>query len=256
MEYQMYNKDLLIKISKFSDYYSQFFLVEKDKIELYLSDWYESFLFFLSRIYYQGRTDKASEKVRDISTKIIGRYFSVADKDEAYNKLYANNFLDIQNALEEEIGKGKTGKSGDVNMTISVLKYIKSISGKNIVKKTVDEIKSTKLKNEYKDLQSIFQIGPKIASMYLRDIVTLYDLNSYIPIDEFQFLQPIDTWVKKIARQLTIIDENEKKDGKIREKIVKACNENGISPLDFNSGAWYMGTHSLDILFYMLERKE
>ncbi|MCM8829919.1 MAG: hypothetical protein NC824_02855 [Candidatus Omnitrophica bacterium] len=31
---------------------------------------------------------------------------------------------------------------------------------------------------------------------------------------------------------------------KVREKIVRVCYESGVSPIEFNQGAWYLGFHS------------
>ena len=42
--------------------------------------------------------------------------------------------------------------------------------------------------------QNITQVGPKIASFYLRDLVSLFGLELKIPVDEqIMYLFPIDT---------------------------------------------------------------
>ncbi len=42
----------------------------------------------------------------------------------------------------------------------------------------------------------------------------------------------------------------------IRQKIVNICNENKLSSLKFNQGAWFMGYQSFDILLKNTEKIE
>ena len=65
-------------------------------------------------------------------------------------------------------------------------------------------------------------------------------------------MQPIDTWVEQIALRLGLIQQGDEA-GAVAEKIVSACRAAGVQPADFNAGAWYLGTHSLDIALASLE---
>jgi hypothetical protein len=93
----------------------------------------------------------------------------------------------------------------------------------------------------------ITQVGPKVAALYLRDLVMLFNLSDSVKDDSAFCLQPIDTWVRKLARKVGIVDEHAD-DPSIQRAIVKACAENGIPAFRFNQGAWYLGYNALALL--------
>lgn len=168
------------------------------------------------------------------------------------------NWEPLKKELEKKIGKGKVGKARDVEMVISTLKYISRISNRNIIVHSIERINSGKIEDHYKELQyqynqanGIYQVGPKIASLYLRDVVSLFQLEDKLSEDDYIYLQPIDTSVRKVAIKIGLVtnSENEVNDEEIRKKIVKLCQEFHCSPLQFNHGAWYTGNYAFDLLF-------
>ncbi len=72
--------------------------------------------------------------------------------------------------------------------------------------RSVARIKAGKIESHFRGIckshlpeTGIYQIGPKIAAFYLRDLVTLFGLETFVA-DEFQYcLQPVDVWVRKVA---------------------------------------------------------
>jgi Holliday junction resolvasome RuvABC DNA-binding subunit len=132
-------------------------------------------------------------------------------------------------------------------MAIDSLNYIDTLENKNVVKHSVNEIINNDLHAHYYELINIRQIGPKISALYLRDIVCFYELDNLITDTDYSFLQPIDTWVNKIAHKIGLTT-NTKNMEEIRIKIIKACRENNISSLKFNQGAWYIGSNAYEIL--------
>lgn len=56
------------------------------------------------------------------------------------------------------------------------------LSEKNLTLYRVSQIRSGKLFDHYDELDHIFQVGEKIASFYLRDLVFIYGLDSLIII--------------------------------------------------------------------------
>ena len=90
------------------------------------------------------------------------------------------------------------------------------------------------------------------ASLYLRDIVLLYDLQKFLAIETQKYLQPIDTWVRQVAERLGIIGKNDKDPIAIAEKIVAQCRNHSVCPLLFNAGAWYVGARSFELLLESL----
>lgn len=128
------------------------------------------------------------------------------------------------------------------------------LSEKNLTLYRVSQIRSGKLFDHYDELDHIFQVGEKIASFYLRDLVFIYGLDSLISKDELKFLQPIDVWVRKVAHRLGIISAENCPEDRVRSQIIEACAQAGVSTLKFNQGAWYLGKYAFDIVIEHLDK--
>jgi hypothetical protein len=113
------------------------------------------------------------------------------------------------------------------------------------------EIMAGRLKQHYASLLSIRQVGEKVASFYLRDLVSVYGLSEFIDDASASCLQPVDVWVRRIARKAEIAGPSDS-DLAIRGGISKTCRDEGVSPIDFNQGAWYMGYNSFGLLLERL----
>ena len=137
-------------------------------------------------------------------------------------------------------------------MVISTLRYIHRLPRHNIVAYSADSIRAGRLRKHYVDLQeSIYQVGPKVASLYLRDTVAALALEKNITTDSWICLQPIDGWVRKVACKSGMVTDSAS-DIEIQQTIVRLCTERGVSPLLFSQGVWYLGYNSLDLLLEML----
>jgi len=143
------------------------------------------------------------------------------------------------------------GKGRDREMVIGALDYIDRLPNRNIVPYSCAEIRAGRIKQHYASLLGIRQVGDKVASFYLRDLVSLYELSGFIDDASAFCLQPVDVWVRRIAHTAGIAGPTEK-DPAIRNGILKACREEGISPLVFDQGAWYMGYHAFELLLELL----
>ncbi|MCL5027959.1 MAG: hypothetical protein M1480_02955 [Bacteroidetes bacterium] len=241
---------LIEKISQLGfDYRRKFLTADRESICNY---WWSGFDFFLNKAFYQGRLDSVSAQVYEIAIKILREYFT-NDNNQRLVYRHNNNWYDLKQQLDENIGKGKIGKGRDVVMVISALDFIDSIEENNIVKYSINKILNNNLKEIYTELQNskcekgIVQVGPKIAPFFLRDIVTLFELEDKIHGNDFIYLQPIDTWLRKIAKKINLV-EQDAKDEIIINKIIEECNSANISPILFNQGAWYLGNNAFNIL--------
>ena len=165
----------------------------------------------------------------------------------------AHEINHIKNELAKRIGKGHVGKGRDIEMTVEVLEFISKIESNNVVKYSLEQIKGGRISGHYEELKTIISIGDKIASFYLRDLVTLYHLT--ISERDFFLLQPIDTWVKQISEKLKIIDKNDER-SEARRKIIAFCQGNSLSPIQFNQGVWYMGKNALKILLEEFNKEQ
>lgn len=214
-----------------------------------LQNWWKAFEFFLARACFQGRSDRVSVRVYDAAIAVLEPRVAHTNgvlTDEA--------LLPIEGALCERIGRHKVGKGRDVAMIVSALHYIRRLPDANIVAYSVARIQAGDIGSHYDELQAarnretgIVQVGSKIAAFYLRDVVSLFDLESLIPAD-FQFcLQPVDVWIRRLAHKVGIVGPNAT-DGDVQQAIVRICQEKGYSPLRFNQGAWYAGANAYDLL--------
>jgi hypothetical protein len=241
------------KIINYGDKYIERHLTDVFDTNLMLKDWWAGLQFFLSRSFYQGRRDTISMRVEEKAMDVLQEFVKTNNNDATF-LINPNSFLEIKNALKEVIGKGKIGRGRDIDMVISILDFVSKLTERNIVNYSISKIKNGKIKDHFFELQKIISIGPKITSFYLRDLICMYSLEKYMSEEDLIFLQPIDTWVRKVALKVGIIDKNNEDDSVVREKIVKACLDLNVSTIKFNQGAWFLGYNSFDIVLENLNK--
>ena len=249
----MYSPKHLKKIVKFGEEYRRTHLIEKHDKATLETDWWQAIIFFFGRAFYQGRKDKVSMLVQERATEVLNSFFHNSKKDIEFEIMMNENWKPIEEELKKVIGKGKIGKGADIVMTIDSLQFISMLPKKNIVTYSLKEIKEGKLNKIYRSLQKrhskdgIHSVGPKIASFYLRDLVSLFDYDKYINEDDLILLQPIDTWVRQVAFEIGLINNKNQNDKEVRDIIVSESNKHGLSPVKFNQGAWFLGYNSFKI---------
>jgi len=241
------------KIINYGDKYIEKYLTDVFNTDLMLKNWWEGLQFFLSRSFYQGRRDTISMRVEEKAMDVLQEFVKTNNNDATF-LINPNNFPEIKNALKEVIGKGKIGRGRDIDMVISILDFVSKLTEQNIVNYSISKIKNGKVKDHFFELQKIISIGPKITSFYLRDLICIYSLEKFMSEEDLIFLQPIDTWVRKVALKVGIIDKNNENDSVVREKIVKACLDLKVSTIKFNQGAWFLGYNSFDIMLENLNK--
>lgn len=188
---------------------------------------------------------------------VLGKYFDLLEREKKFQTLKASSWSPLRAGLQDVIGKGKVGRRRDIDMIIDTLKFISRLPDKNIVRCSVEKIKNNKLEQLWYRLQKskskegLRSVGKKIASLYLRDLVTILGLEQEVSGNHQIFLQPIDTWVKQIMFHTLGIEET-KDEMKLRRIIIERCGQVGQSTIRFNEGAWYIGSHSLEILLELL----
>jgi hypothetical protein len=213
------------------------------------SDYWQGLVFFFDHIFYQGRLDTVSIRVRnaavDVLEQTMFRHTPIGEE---------RDYRNLDTALSQVIGKGYVGKRRDIDMTISALHYIAHLPKCNLTQYAIRKIEAGEIAQLYAELDSIQQIGPKIASFYLRDLVSLFDLEKCLA-DEVQiWLQPVDVWVERLAQSIGLVAINATH-AQIQQAIIDLCREKGYSPLLFNQGAWYMGYNSFNLLLDFAKRK-
>ena len=246
----MDTKKLALKISSFSSYYHAEHLAKRiNARNIYLTSPEKAFEFITGFSFYQGRRDEISQKFEEKAKAIIlplirtDNIFSTSSKiitgktnlENEYNKIYCL------------LKNGGINKKGDRLMVISIINFIQSIDHHNILLYLVDLIKSRRIANAYQQLDDIWSIGPKIASLILRDVVYVYELETILKNKDYYYLQPVDTWVHQISKHIGIVTKNDIYKNESLD-IVNKCHEFGVNPIHYNQGAWYLGTNSHKII--------
>jgi hypothetical protein len=243
------NQRLVDAILAYGARYRTTHLVERYKPAELLRDWWKAFDFFLGRACFQGRRDTLSERVYQAAIAALKPPVSQTDGivPEAQLPL-------IERALAGRIGRGHVGKARDVQMVVSALRYIRNLPHANLVAYSVASIKAGGVREHFLELQhakspatGIRQVGPKVAAFYLRDVVSLFELEPAVPPDVQYCLQPVDVWVRRLAPRIGVVSE-EAPDDAIVNALVQLCLERRCSPLQFNQGAWYAGYFAFDLL--------
>jgi hypothetical protein len=247
------NTEISVKvkqIAKFHKNYEEEFL--KDRIknrELYLKSPKDALFFIFSYSFYQGRKDEISSEFEERARNAVSQFlenndiFSTSTARITEKSSLKNHYKNLYNKLKEN----GVNKEGDRLMVLSLINFIQSNNQKNIVKFVIEKIKSNAIYEAYKNLDEIYSIGPKVASFILRDIVYIYKLEENLNKNDYYFLQPIDTWVHKVSRVIGLINKDKFYKDESKD-ITNRCFEFGVNPIHYNQGAWYIGTHSLEIL--------
>lgn len=102
----------------------------------------------------------------------------------------------------------------------------------NIIVTAKTDVAEGHVKEAWHKLKEIRGVGPKIASLFLRDVVVQFDLN---PASDYRWLlQPVDVWVRRGVAELMGKEANDKE---VAKWVVANCRK----PEAVNQGLWYFG---------------
>lgn len=140
-------------------------------------------------------------------------------------------------------------------MFVSSLRFIKEDLpprfDHNLATFSVARIEEGKISSLASDLQEIYGVGDKIASLYLRDIVRLFELDSYFESeDDYAYIVPVDAWIKNFSEEFGLTETADYED--VRTAVISEAMENSCNPRLVERGMWYVGFHSYTILLRLL----
>jgi len=228
-------------------------------------NWWSGLRFFYDRAFFQGRRDKVSARFEKAALQALDVGLGETEdvklerlkdlKDEGLLSLVTwHEGHALWSALTDTYTVGgrptRAGKSRDLEMVLDSLRFISQLDGWNLLRYCIGRIEKGHIRELYRELCDIRQVGPKVASLFLRDLTDVYELESHLAAEDYHCVFPIDTWLRQVALKLGVKGN----DGVIRDKLITFCCEYGVSVIEFNQGAWYLAAHAFDILLANLER--
>jgi len=122
----------------------------------------------------------------------------------------------------------------------SVLEFVGGMEklrlSSNIITWAKYSIQMDQVRDYHTRLCGINGIGPKIASLFLRDVASFYRV---FPSKDRNLLQPVDVWIQRISNYL-LQDKLSKEE--IAKWIVRQAIQSGINPEAVDAGMWYFGS--------------
>ena len=212
------------------------------------SDWLQGLQFYLHGYAYerQGRSPEYSAAaLKAVEQSVLPG--SHKPDSEFPRRVWAA-FLRILK-LKSNVGANPTmnplypnTSSGKESVTSLILK----LDDFNLITRILTFIEKGEVEWAHRFLCQIRGTGNKINSLFLRDIILMYDL----PVShDHVFLQPVGIWVRRLVRLLMGFPADVPKGGdaysndtKIAETIVDLSHKASVSPLKVNQGAWYFGS--------------
>jgi len=108
------------------------------------------------------------------------------------------------------------------------------------------DLESGDIRNAWERLQKIRGAGPKIASLFLRDVAVWHNLHENLKQskEERWRLQPVDIWIQRIVefRNPEMKDKRYENKAKRNENLAKWIVENCEKPEHCNQGMWYFAS--------------
>lgn len=127
----------------------------------------------------------------------------------------------------------------------SILAFVRDIAcHETIAAWAFRMISEGRIAEAHSALKTVWGVGDKIASFYLRDIFWLgHGLNPEVTIEADYLLQPIDIWVERAGQALGHV-------GKSKESLARFISsfekENNIAHGGANIGCWILGSNYVD----------
>lgn len=228
---------LIRKVASYSKDYKDYLKTwDKEKLR---NDWNYALKFFFNKTFYRGRSDKLSsifeKRANQTVEKIIGK-----------NKSFLNLQKDLKN-LDRKLKENSVNNFADRKMVYSTIAFLSKIPRNNIINYSLNRIRKGEIHKHFEELDEIDFVGDKLTTFYFRDIGYVFKIGKYLSKKDLIYLQPIDTWVRKISIKLKII--NGKEDLlSIKRKIINSCLKAKVDSSDYNLGAWHAGSKKIRII--------
>lgn len=217
-----------------------------EKFPSYDSDWVEALKLFVGLYAFErAGAPRAYKEAAIQALEECKRRLTEKDAEEGVWKKFIIFFSKTDNQSEvSSSGKRLNLKNNCLNTTnngkVNLLNFCNSLEedSRNIYKFALHKIKCNKILEAHEYLRKIRGIGPKIASLFLRDISLKNCIND-TNLQDCHLLQPIDIWVR---RAVATLNAKTLTDQKASEELIKLANQAKCSALFLNAGIWYFGS--------------
>lgn len=98
-----------------------------------------------------------------------------------------------------------------------------------------------RLEDQFLRMVDVRGVGPKLTSVFLRDMVYLFDLEEQIEPADLLYVQPIDKWLRQVGPYVVEELDGKSADWILAGKLVKYTRRGEVSGIRFNMGVTYFG---------------
>ena len=203
----------------------------------------EGLKFIFWHTFPRGRRDELSDRYYNGTIDLL----KLETDEHAVSKLLEYDEDTIRDKLKEKLTNAK-----DIDMVISMVQFMRN-TDTNPYKyfKTIITKEENGIYKAYYKLDGIKQIGDKLATFVIRDIVLINQkLKTNFDADEYRLMFPVDTWVRQKGKEL--LNEQNIDDYHLKSRLIELCktksltNSDPLAPLKLNVGLWWMGKHQSD----------
>lgn len=206
--------------------------------------------FFLKRAFAGAKPETLAVQYRT-RTEIVLR----EREPDIRNRWNGSNCGISDDELRQTLADRGVGNGRDREMVVSIVDLLGSIEDRDVTKYTKHAVERGDIDTVFETVTDVYNIGPKKATLYLRDIVSYYELETSVAEEQYKYILPIDTWVFQVGKKLGVLDTDSRDWETNSTEIVECCGDD-VSPLAFNQGAWYLGGNAFEILLENIEHIE
>lgn len=206
--------------------------------------------FLLKNIFASARSETVSTEYRQHTESVLRNHRSTIR-----NRWSESSDGISDEALKQKLADQGVGNQHDRRMVVEVLDFLGSLHNidHDVITYTQVRIENGSINEVYAELNDIHNVGPKKATLYLRDVVTRWELEDHLEGDQYRYVFPVDVWVFRVAKELGIVSTDSLDWETNSTEIVEACGES-VSPIAFNQGAWYLGANAFEIIIKHLDK--
>ncbi len=229
-----YNEKLLPFFEEYGERYKKVYLYNRDYTDENLRENpYLALEFFLRHSLYRGRRQELSDKIFSKVSKVLS---DLEDKAKPIKEL--NNHIE---SLEIP--------SHDKKHIISLIEYMRKFPENYNIYNHIKGLIEESIEKAYMELYEIEQVGKKIASFILRDVILVAGLELKIENPEsIKYIFPQDTHVKKVLEGYFPTDTEKFFYIYLFQYLNKNNKNNTLTVAKIASGMWYAHFHAFDIL--------